>query len=136
MGPVIFAQVIELQAANLHVCVQSWCTRFPLVNTDISASGGELRPSAEPEALLPGAWGILTRSVMPPRECDAGWSSGSAGGEGALPVERVTGHGVGQVVTLKDRGDQLAAAVHAGPVEHRFQVILHGVGGQVQPARD
>jgi hypothetical protein len=34
---------------------------------------------------------------------------------------------MGQVVALEDRGDQLASAVHARSVEHRFQVILHGV---------
>ena len=64
MGPVIFAQVIELQAANLHVCVQSWCTTFPLVNTDISASGGDfgLGPAA-----LPGIGGAGQGTSRNPR---------------------------------------------------------------------
>src|SRR3984957_15664885 len=55
--------------------------------------------------------------------------------EGAGWIDGVACNGVRQVVALEDRGDELAAAVHARPVEHRLQVILHGVGGQVQPAR-
>ena len=37
---------------------------------------------------------------------------------------------------LQDRGDELAPAVPACSVEHRFQVVLDGVGGQVQPGCD
>jgi hypothetical protein len=52
----------------------------------------------------------------------------SAGGECALPVERITGHGVGQIVALEDRGDQLTATVHAGPVEF-IQEAARAVAG-------
>lgn len=52
------------------------------------------------------------------------------------PAERAAGDHAGQVVAPKDRGNELAAAVYAGSVEHGFQVILHGVSGQVQPFRD
>jgi hypothetical protein len=51
----------------------------------------------------------------------------SVGYEGARWTKWVACDDMGQVVALEDRGDQLASAVHARSVEHRFQVILHGV---------
>lgn len=45
-----------------------------------------------------------------------------------MPVERITGHGVGQIVALEDRGDQLTATVHAGPVEF-IQEAARAVAG-------
>jgi len=44
-----------------------------------------------------------------------------SGGERTGPVERVASHRMWEIVALQDRGDELAAAVHAGPVENGFK---------------